>query len=109
MKAIFLDDERFPKTHHYDWVILRSVEDAQKYVLENGCPSYISFDNDLQRELEGWNFAQWLIDQDLNQNGNFLPENFAFNVHSANVAASDLIFSKLDSYLRYKRAKYVTY
>ena len=103
MKAIFLDDERFPKTNFYDWIIIRSVEEAQEYVLKNGCTSYISFDNDLQRELEGVHFAQWLIEQDLNQNGDFLPENFSFNIHSANPVASDLIFSKLDSYLRFKR------
>ena len=104
MKAIFLDDERFPKTRFYKWRIIRSVDQAMTHVLKYGCPSYISFDNDLQQELEGVHFAQWLIEQDLNQNGNFLPENFSFNVHSANPVASDLIFSKLDSYLRFKRS-----
>lgn len=95
---LFLDDERFPID---DSIIVRSVEEAIDFVQKNGCPSYISFDNDLGLELEGIDFAQWLVEQDLDNPG-FIPNDFSFYVHSQNPIARDRINSLLTSYLEHR-------
>ena len=102
--SLFLDDERFPKTPR-KWNIVRSVEEAKEYVLKNGCPSYISFDNDLQQKLEGIDFAHWLVEHDMDHEGCFIPKDFEFNVHSANVPASARIQSLLSPASNLKNMK----
>lgn len=103
MKAIFLDDERFPKTSFYEWIVIRSAEEVMEYILKNGCPSYISFDNDLgDGLLEGIDLAHWLVEQDLDSGGTFIPEDFDFNIHSANSIAGPRIQSLLSSFLKHK-------
>lgn len=86
MKTIlFLDDERFP-TENPDvkWVIVRTVAQAVRWIKKNGMPDEIYFDNDLQRKLEGKHFAKWLMRVDQEKEGQFIPENFTFYVHSQN-------------------------
>lgn len=74
-----------------------TVEGAQDYIERNGCPFFISFDNDLQRDLEGVDLAKWLIERDLDIPGT-IPEDFQFFVHSQNVAAQR-IYGLLNQYL----------
>ena len=81
-----------------------TVEDAQDYVMKNGCPLFISFDNDLQRDLEGIHFAHWLVEKDLDNPG-FIPDNFQFFVHSKNETAKKSIYSYLNQYLRVRESK----
>lgn len=96
---MFLDDERFPVGEN--WIIVRSVAEAQDYVEKNGAPRYVSFDNDLGENMpEGRMFAAWLVDQDLNTG--FLPLDFDFYVHSQNPIAKNAIEGLMSSYLQFK-------
>lgn len=76
-----------------------SVEDAQAIIASRGCPDFISFDNDLQRPLEGIHLAHWLVERDLDQPG-FIPKGFDFFVHSQNGIAKARIQSYLGQYLQ---------
>ncbi len=101
MRKLFLDDERFPVGE--GWAVVRSVAAAQDWVLVNGSPGYVSFDNDLGYGLpEGRDFANWLIERDLDVGG--LPPDFNFYVHSQNPVARDAIERKLRAYLMHKSA-----
>jgi len=75
-----------------------TVEGAIDYIEKNGCPNFISFDNDLQRDLEGLDLAKWLIEKDLDNPG-FIPKDFKFFVHSQNIIAKEKIYSRLNQYL----------
>ena len=98
---LFLDDERFPPDDNNCWTIVRTVEEAIAYVQKHGCPNHISFDNDLGQGMkEGWEFAQWLIDYDLDTDT--MPDNFSYYVHSQNTAAATNIRGKMDGYLAFK-------
>ena len=79
-----------------------NVECAQGFIERNGCPDFISFDNDLGRDLEGIDLAKWLVEQDLDKPG-FIPERFRFFVHSQNIVAAQRIRDLLNPYLQ-KRA-----
>ena len=81
-----------------DIVKFTTVEGAQDYIETNGCPDFISFDNDLMRELEGLDLAKWIIEKDLDNPG-FIPEDFNFFVHSQNIIAKEKIYSRLGQYL----------
>jgi hypothetical protein len=45
-------------------------------------------------------FVKWVIDMDLDNDGNFIPENFVFNVHSANPVGKENIEKLLVGYLK---------
>ena len=97
---IFLDDERYPVDE--ELIIARTVQDAINLVHQHGYPSFVSFDNDLGfGEPEGWEFAEWLIQHDLNTNS--MPEEFSFYVHSQNPVRRDNIVARLERYIEYKR------
>lgn len=87
---------------NYDKVVkFITVEDAQEYILEQGCPNFISFDNDLMVKLEGFDLASWLVEKDLDEPG-FIPDDFQFFVHSQNINAKARIYSLLNNYLKSK-------
>ena len=102
---MYLDDIREPKDS-YD-VIVRSYEEAVMFVQKNGIPSYISFDHDLGCEdtgeilKSGYDFAKWLVDMDIENIYKF-PDNFSFNIHSANPIGRNNINSILNNYLKFK-------
>jgi hypothetical protein len=130
---LYLDDERTPKTER-DWVIARSSEEAKNLVMKNGCPDYISFDHDLGFRIPdemkdknpsdfpmvetpigyfregviieetGLDFAKWLIEQDMN-GSIVIPENFEYNVHSANPVGAKNIKDLMASYLSHRKQK----
>lgn len=83
---------------NFDVVKVVTVEDAIDFINSKGCPSFISFDNDLRVKLEGIDLAKWLVEQDLESPG-FLPADFDFFVHSQNIAAKERINSLLTQYL----------
>ena len=100
MYKMFLDDERFAEDYYDDgeFYTTRSVEDAIEVIEEISCPSFISFDHDLGLGKTGMDFAKWLIEMDLDSPG-FIPDNFTFNVHSANPVGRINIMSIMDNYL----------
>ena len=80
---MFIDDERFPVES--DQVIVRSVEEAQKLIYKRGCPIEINFDHDLGDNVPtGFDLAKWLVEKDLDGNGNFISQDFRFYIHSQN-------------------------
>ncbi len=99
---LYLDDIRTPKDD--DFIIVRSFQEAIKFVQENGIPNYISFDHDLGCDdlnniyPSGYDFAKWLIEMNLDNLYKF-PEDFKFNVHSANPIGKANIEGILNNYL----------
>ena len=102
---MFLDDIRVPK-NDYD-VIVRSFEEAINFVKENGIPIFISFDHNLGCDeignilKSGYDFAKWLVDMDI-ENIHKFPDNFTFDIHSANPIGKNNIKSILNNYLLFK-------
>jgi len=121
MKYLFLDDERMPADVKWlliggvgsrgaDWQIVRSYDEAIKWVQDNGFPDVISFDHDLglmhyandySDGKTGYDFAKWLVEYDMDTNS--MPVKFSFTVHSKNPTGTINIESILDNYIRYKR------
>ena len=102
---LYLDDLRIPQDN-YD-VIVRSYEEAIDFVNKNGIPSYISFDPDLGCDKNGnilksgYDFAKYLVEMDIENIQNF-PNDFSFNIHSANPIRRNNIQSILNDYLIFK-------
>lgn len=91
------------KMKEYDRVeYFTTVEGAIDWIETNGCPNFISFDNDLKRDLEGKDLAKWLVNKDLDEDGKFIPDDFEFFVHSQNIEAKKSIYSLLNEYLSFK-------
>lgn len=99
---LYLDDKR-AKPWNYD-ILVMSGQEAQGYCAEHGCPSHISFDHDLGLlSINGYEFAQWLINVDLDSNQTFIPTDFTFNVHSANPVGRENIKKLLTQYLEVRK------
>ena len=105
MKKLFLDDLRTPQmvydqTEAGDFIVVRSCSDFVKYILENGLPNFISFDNDLgldeKGELapDGYAAAKWLV----YESGLDL-RHLKFKIHSANPVAAEQIRGLLNNYI----------
>ena len=75
-----------------------NVEQCQAYMVQFGCPNFISFDNDLKEELEGHHLAKWMVERDMDYPG-FIPDDFQFFVHSQNIKAKENIYGYLGQYL----------
>lgn len=98
MTKLFIDDIREPKGK--DFVVIRSYSDAIYYMRQNGCPKFISFDHDLGDNVRsGFDIAKWMVERDLNDKGTFIPNEFTYNVHSANPVGSQNITGLLNNYL----------
>ena len=103
---LYLDDIRVPVhvgsglKNTPGWLLARTYDEAVSMVKHHGCPVYISFDHDLGDEnaKTGYDFAKWLVDQDLTYN--IIPSDFEFNVHSANPVGAANITNLLDAYLK---------
>ena len=104
--ALFVDDERMPLSNfNGELVVARSLQEAISLIVENGCPSFISFDHDLGEASTGdaIELVKWMIEKDLDENGCFIPKNFSFFVHSANPVGRKNIESLLTSYLEWRK------
>ncbi len=105
MKKLYLDDLRPLPDNTY--ILARSYNEAITYVLNYGIPDFVSFDHDLGSDQKenllpsGYDFAKWLVEQDMNFNYMF-PTNFKFYVHSANPIGKKNIESYLNNYLKSK-------
>lgn len=97
---LYIDDIRVPKS--MGWFIERSSQDAIDFIEDYGCPDYISFDHDLGGDDTAMVVVKWLIEKDLDANGNYIPEHFEFNVHSANPVGVQNIEGMLNSYLKFR-------
>lgn len=100
---LFLDDERLPATTDDRVFIARDFDSAVALVLSRTycqCPTFISFDHDLGPDsLTGYDFAKWLVEKDLDKDGEFIPKDFYFCVHSQNPVGKENIEKYLEGYL----------
>ena len=85
-----------------EWMIARTFEEAVTICEANGCPDFISFDHDLGIGPSGYDFANWIVEQDLDNPG-FISKDFKFNVHSSNPPGAENILKYLERYLLYKK------
>ena len=103
MMKLYLDDVRDLPDESF--LLARSYEEAVLFVKENGIPPFISFDHDLGVDENekllptGFDFAKWLVEMDMDNIYKF-PENFSFNVHSANPVGKANIEGYLNNYLK---------
>jgi hypothetical protein len=107
MKKLFLDDLRsidmvYDKAMEEDFDIVRSYNEFVEYILKNGLPDFISFDNDLGLDEkgevapDGYAAAKWLV-----YKSNLDLKNLKFAVHSANPVAAEQIRGLLNNYIRH--------
>ena len=100
---LFLDDLRTAPSG--DYTTVRSSDEAKAYVMQNGCPEFISFDHDLGGADTAMQFVKWLVDYDMDNNGAVIPTSFQFHVHSANPVGAQNIAGYLQSYLGQKNVE----
>lgn len=105
---LFIDDDDrrlmqiYPSASINEYVVAKTFAEACAIVLENGSPYFVSFDNDLGETMEGYDFAKFLVEMDLD-NKIHIPSAFDFHVHSANCVAWNNIKCYLDGYLRQRK------
>jgi hypothetical protein len=107
VKKLFLDDVRtidmvYDKSMETEFDIVRTYQEFVQYILTNGLPNFISFDNDLglgddgKVAPDGYAAAKWLV----YESGLDL-RNLEFKVHSANPVASEQIRGLLTNYIKH--------
>jgi hypothetical protein len=101
MRRFFIDDERFPPDDGNEWEIFRTSQDAI-HEMEDGCPSFISFDHDLGGDDTAMAVVDWMINTDLDMQGGYIPKDFSFYVHSQNSVGRENIERKLSRYLLFR-------
>ncbi|MDB5781272.1 cyclic-phosphate processing receiver domain-containing protein [Caballeronia mineralivorans] len=97
---LFIDDLRDPVLS--SWTIARASAEAITLLETRGCPCEISFDHDLGGDDTAMAVVKRLIEMDLNAGGRFIPDDFAFSVHSANPVGRENIAGLLNAYLRHR-------
>lgn len=97
---LYIDDIRNPKGS-FD-KITRSSTEAIDYITRYGCPDFISWDHDLGNDDTSMIIVKWLVNMDLDLNGEFIPDNFSWNIHSANPVGAENIDGYLTSYMNTK-------
>lgn len=100
---LYLDDLRDPRTPG-PWTCVRNFNEAVSAVLTLGLPAYCSFDHDLGLGKTGYDFAKWMVEYELDGHGRF-PDDFEFNVHSANPVGTEAINQYLNNYFLVREPK----
>ena len=101
MSKLFLDDLRQPPD--MTWTLVRTTDEAIQWIQANGCPNCISFDFYLANGEDSLPLVKWLITQDQEQQGKFLPPDFTFELHSNSPAGRAKLRYLLETYLASKR------
>lgn len=100
---IFLDDERLPPAHEPDWLVVRSVPALLEMVSAHSAEiTEISFDNDLQEELEGRHAVGRIVGDALNP-AMRLPQLERLTVHSANIVAAEAMIAMIHAAIRHEQ------
>ena len=104
MWGLFLDDERYPsdKDPLKDWVIARTVNEAQDLIRDCGMPYRMSLDHDLGDGIPtGYDFIKWLVEQDMDDVID-IDVIIYFYVHSQNPVGAENIRSYFNTYISQK-------
>ena len=101
---LFLDDVRDPVKVYGsdDFKVARTADQAERLVAVWGAPSFIGFDHDLGEIKTGMSFAVWLVEKDMDEEI-CLPDDFSFNVHSANPVGAENIRRLMNNYLAQRK------
>ena len=100
--SVYLDDVR-GKPDGWD-EIARTHDEFFELVEARGAPSRVSFDHDLGGfQPTGYDVADKLIGMDLDADCRFLPDDFAFEVHSMNPVGAENIRELLGGYLQFRK------
>jgi len=83
-----------------EWILARSFAEAVHAMSAKGLPGFVSFDHDLGDGKDGIAVAHWMIESDMD--GNRIPQDFAFEVHSGNPVGRENIRRLLDNYLFFR-------
>jgi hypothetical protein len=84
------------------WVVAHNCKEAVAHVSRLGPPTFVSFDHDLADGLDGLWLARALIEADMD--GSRLPDDFGYEVHSANPVGRENIHGLLSRYLELRNA-----
>jgi hypothetical protein len=108
--VLFLDDVRdpawvYPQEAVDDWMVCRSYAEAVAVIEDLGMPDRISFDHDLgpADDRTGYDLAHYLVSLDLDSGGRSWPDQFEYQVHSANPVGAENIRGLLDSYIAHRQ------
>lgn len=96
---LFLDDLRNPANADWDWVIVRSSEEAMQVLHNHGMPRFISFDHDLGGEDTAIIFILKMIDMCLDDPSTKFPRDYF--VHSANPVGAENIRGLMDCFIKF--------
>jgi hypothetical protein len=100
---LFIDDERMPPGDGEAWNIARDMSEVKAIIQGKGFPHHISFDHDMgDMEPTGYDIAHWMVDVDITVHGQFIPTDFTFKVHSANIIGARNIECLLNNYLEFR-------
>jgi len=102
---MFIDDIRMPADRGFsnEMPIFRTSQEAINELASAGCPSFITFDHDLGGNDTAMVVVNFLIEADLECDGNFIPKDFRFTVHSDNPVGKANIVGKLGGYLNFRK------
>lgn len=95
---LFIDDLR--NAPDSSWIIARTSNDANDIITRIGIPNHISFDHDLGGDDTAICVVNFIIEAVLDGLLRF-PENFTFNVHSANPVGAANITGKMNGILNF--------
>jgi hypothetical protein len=100
---VFLDAKCFPPGDGEGWAVVRTVDGAIDWVLANGFPDFVSFNNDLGKDAtEGNEFAFWLTEHDLDAGA--MPDGFGYDIRGQSPVGDDLIRGWIDGHLAERAA-----
>lgn len=105
---LFIDDERMPPSSHDNtsWDVVRSSLEAIQYMMDHGCPMFISFDHDLGGDDTAMRVVKWMVERDIDTDGQFMPQGFTFVVHSQNPIGAANISNMLHRWIKEKSIRY---
>lgn len=96
----------YDKSLENEFDIVRTYDEFVNYIINNGLPKFISFDNDLGLDEkgnlapDGYAAAKWLVyESDLD------VRDLEYKVHSANPVAAEQIKGLLNNYIEFLRRK----
>lgn len=107
--GLWLDDIRTPngytKCKYTELLIARSYSEAVNIAETRGFPNVVFFDHDLGNDVDGtgFSFAKWLVEQDMNNNGELWPTDFEYYMLTANPVGRANIIGYLDGYILFKK------
>lgn len=91
--------------HLGSWLIARCHDEAIDLINKHGFPNFASFDHDLGDGKDGIAVVRYLIELDLDKA--CMPEDFAYEAHSANPVGRANIRGLLDNYLSVRQPSIV--